>query len=99
MRITTIPATAGAPARKLADVDLEFDDGPLDGLTLVGFGIWSSRTNDDAHVSLPARTNVVNGERRSFALLRPLNDSAMSEDLTRRILDAYRQDRAATAAR
>jgi hypothetical protein len=48
-------------------------------------------------VTLPARQYSVNGERRSFALLRPVVDIEASDRLRDLILDAYaRVDQEAT---
>ena len=33
----------GNPAGKLADAELHFTAGPLEGLKLIGFGIWERR--------------------------------------------------------
>ncbi len=64
---------ADIPASKLADAELVFEDGPLAGLKLVGFAIWQGR--DARHVTFPSRAFVINGERRSTALLRPVKDA------------------------
>src|SRR6185436_18032789 len=61
----------GSPAGKLADAELHFSGGPLDGLKLIGFGVWERR-NGGRNVTFPARQYTVNGERRSFALLRAI---------------------------
>jgi len=87
---------AGNPAGKLADAELHFDDGPLAGLKLVGFGVWEQRTGRRNVVTFPARSYTINGERRSFALLRPLvdgqaSDRQASDRLRDLILDAYAQ--------
>lgn len=84
MTIKIIPS--GNPPSKLADAELHFTDGPLAGLTLVGFSIWERR-DGGRNVTFPARSYAVNGERRSFALLR--GDRAAADDLIGRILDAY----------
>jgi hypothetical protein len=58
---------------KLANVELHFVAGPLEGLKLIGFGLWASKQNPGTfNVTFPARQYSVNGERRSFALLRPV---------------------------
>src|SRR5918994_2016038 len=63
----------GNPPGKLADAELHFTEGPLDGLKLIGFSIWERRGgNGGRNVTFPARQYSVNGERRSFPLLRPL---------------------------
>jgi hypothetical protein len=87
----------GNPPGKLADAELHFSEGPLDGLKLIGFGIWESRNGGRRNVTLPARQYSVNGERRSFALLRPVVDIEASDRLRDLILDAYaRVDQEAT---
>lgn len=86
------PSTERNPVGKLADVELHFSDGELAGLKLVGFSIWQRRTGDGRNVTFPARQYVTNGERRSFALLRPSNGDASSQDRIRElILTAYAQ--------
>ncbi len=79
MEITIIPnENTNAPAGKLADAELHFTDGALEGLKLIGFAIWESRGGSAGrlNVTFPARQYSVNGERRSFALLRTVTDSA-----------------------
>jgi hypothetical protein len=62
----------------------------LDGLKLIGFGIWERRTGGGRNVTFPARQYSVNGERRSFALLRPVTGDATSQDRIRElVLEAY----------
>jgi hypothetical protein len=79
----------GNPPGKLADAELHFSSGPLEGLKLIGFGIWERRTGNGRNVTFPARQYSVNGERRSFALLRPLLDATAQERLRDLILEAY----------
>jgi hypothetical protein len=88
MTIKFFPNDKGNPPGKLADAELHFDDGPLAGLKLIGFGIWERRTGA-RNVTYPARQYSVNGERRSFALLRPTVDTSQQDALTAVILDAY----------
>ncbi|MEO7189474.1 MAG: hypothetical protein ABI051_00310 [Vicinamibacterales bacterium] len=64
--------------------------GPLDGLKLVGFALWELR-NGGRNVTFPARQYSVNGERRSFALLRPAVDATSQDKLRDVILEAYTQ--------
>ena len=79
------------PPGKLADAELHFTDGLLDGLKLIGFGVWESRAKSGGrNVTFPARQYSVNGERRSFSLLRPVNGDATAQDQVRQlILQAY----------
>ena len=79
----------GNPPGKLADAELHFTEPPLNGLKLIGFGIWESRNGGRRNVTFPARQYSVNGERRSFALLRPVVDQEAQERLRDLILDTY----------
>ncbi len=79
----------GNPAGKLADAELHFADGPLAGLKLIGFAIWERRGAGGRNVTFPARQYSVNGERRSFALLRPIVDATAQQTVRDRILEAY----------
>ena len=87
VRIT--PNDKGNPPGKLADAELHFTYGPLDGLKLIGFGVWERRTDGGRNVTFPARQYSVNGERRSFALLRPIIDATAQDRIRQVILDAY----------
>lgn len=78
----------GTPPGKLADVELHFLDGPLDGLKLIGFMIWERR-GGGLNMTVPSRTYSVNGERRSFALLRPTADPQAQDRLRAFVLDAF----------
>jgi hypothetical protein len=73
--VTITPNDKGNPPGKLADAELHFTDGVLDGLKLIGFGIWERRGGGGRNVTFPARQYTVNGERRSFALLRPTSEA------------------------
>jgi hypothetical protein len=81
----------GNPIGKLAEAELHFDDGPLAGLKLIGFSIWERRGQGNAgrNVTFPARAYSVNGERRSFALLRPIADTTAQVGIRDLILRAY----------
>lgn len=83
------PNDRGNPPGKLADAELHFNDGALDGLKLIGFAVWERRNGGGRNVTFPARQYSVNGERRSFALLRPIVDAAAQERLRDLILQAY----------
>jgi hypothetical protein len=87
VRIT--PNDKGTPPGKLADAEIHFTDGPLAGLKLIGFGIWERRSGADRDVTFPARQYSINGERRSFALLRPIVDMQAQERLRDCILEAF----------
>src|ERR1019366_3461443 len=83
------PNDKGNPAGKLADAELHFSAGALEGLKLIGFGIWERRSGTGRNVTFPARQYSVNGERRSFALLRPIVDATAQDRVRERILEAY----------
>ena len=53
-----------------------------------GFGIWETRGSARRNVTFPARQYAVNGERRSFALLRPIVDTAAQERSRDLVLEA-----------
>lgn len=90
MTVKFTPNDRNNPAGKLADAELHFTGGPLEGLKLIGFAIWERRTGGGRNVTFPARQYAVNGERRSFALLRPAAGDASAQDRIREIiLEAY----------
>jgi hypothetical protein len=91
MNIKITPNDKGNPPGKLANAELHFDDGPLEGLRLIGFAIWERRGGSGRNVTFPARSYVVNGDRRSFALLRPIIDTAAQERVRELVLQAYSQ--------
>jgi hypothetical protein len=89
MRVMIHPYEKSSPPGKLAEAELHFEDGPLAGLKLIGFAIWERRSGGSRNVTFPARQYSVNGERRSFALLRPTGDVQAQETVRDLILDAY----------
>jgi hypothetical protein len=89
MVVKIIPNEKHQPTGKLADAELHFSDGVLDGLKLIGFAIWERKTGDGRNVTFPARSYSVNNERRSFALLRPIADAAAQNRVRDLVLQAY----------
>jgi hypothetical protein len=85
------PNDHGNPPGKLADAEIHFTEagGPLTGLKLIGFAVWERRGGAGRNVTFPARQYSVNGERRSFALLRPIADAMAQSAIRDQILDAY----------
>jgi hypothetical protein len=85
------PNDRSNPPGKLAEAELHFTDGPLEGLKLIGFSVWehSRGGGGGRNVTFPARSYNVNGERRSFALLRPIVDVTAQNKLRELILGAY----------
>jgi hypothetical protein len=100
MTIKITPNDRGNPPGKLADAELHFSDGPFEGLKLIGFTIWERRGGNGRNVTFPARSYAINGERRTYALLRPIVDSTGQDKLRQRILDAFQEyeERAAIAS-
>ena len=97
MVVKITPNEKGNPPGKLADAELHFTDGSLEGLKLIGFGIWERRSGGTRNVTFPARQYTVNGERRSFALLRPVADSTAQDRVRDLILQAYQEYEASAA--
>ncbi|MCC7416486.1 MAG: hypothetical protein IT176_05035 [Acidobacteria bacterium] len=97
MTIKITPNDKGNPPGKLAEAELHFDEGPFEGLKLIGFAVWERRGGVGRNVTFPARQYSVNGERRSFALLRPIADATAQGRLRDLILEAF-QDFEARAA-
>ena len=89
MVVKITPNDKGNPPGKLADAELHFGTGALEGLKLIGFGIWEKRSGGGRNVTFPARQYSVNGERRTFALLRPIVDATAQERVRQLILQAY----------
>ena len=89
MTIKIVPNDKGNPPGKLADAELHFLSGPLEGLKLIGFAVWERKTGNGRNVTFPSRQFSVNGERRSFALLRPIGDTTAQNRIRDLILQAY----------
>ena len=97
--VRIIPNEKGNPPGKLADAEVIFEAeaGPLSGLKLIGFAIWERRSGGGRNVTFPARQYSVNGERRSFALLRPMNGEVSAQEAVRDlILEAFSASEAQT---
>ena len=88
MTIKILSNVKGNPPGKVADAELHFTEGALAGLKLSGFAIWERRSGGGRNVTFPAKQYSVNGERRSFALLRPIVDVTAQNQLRNLILEA-----------
>lgn len=98
MLIKILPIDAkNAPNGKLADAEVHFTEGTFDGLRLLGFAVWERRGGSGRSVTFPSRTYSVNGERRSFSLLRPVNDVNSQVRIRDLVLQAYAEFEAQTA--
>ena len=74
---------------KLADAELHFTGGELDGLKLIGFAVWKRNDGEGVSVTVPARQFTMHGERRDFMLLRPIENPQAVQRMRRAILTAY----------
>jgi hypothetical protein len=83
------PNDRGTPLSKLADAELHFAGGELDGLKLTGFSIWQGRGGQGRSVSFPGRQYRFGDERRSFALLRPIAGGGAQKRVRDLVLEAY----------
>ena len=109
MVIEIIPYTKAHPPGKLADATLHFVDGsPLEGLSLIGFAIWTAREQPGKkNLAVPAKQFLSNGEKRSMNLLRLTRQQGENEegsayyrplnDLRAMFLRAYERTVAAAA--
>ena len=97
MTVKIMPNDKGNPPGKLADAELHFASGPLEGLKLIGFAVWERKSGGGRNVTFPARQYSVNGERRSFALLRPIADTTAQDRIRELILQAYAEFEAEAA--
>ena len=99
LTIKITPNDKGNPPGKLADAELHFGgESPLAGMKLIGFSIWERRGGNGRNVTFPARSYVVNGDRRAFALLRPIVDTTAQEAVRDRILEAFAEYEAVAQA-
>ena len=90
MIVKVRPITGQAAPGKLADAELHFTDGVLEGLKLVGFAVWERRSGSGRNVTFPARQYTLpSGERHSFALLRPVTDATPQQRVRDLVLEAY----------
>lgn len=59
--VKVVPNDRSVPAGKLADVELHFAGGELDGLKLIGFAVWARKDGGGKNVTFPARQFTVHG--------------------------------------
>ena len=88
-----------AQLHSMATTALEQNLDALDGLKLISFGVWERKRerlpdgsgfiSGGRNVTFPARQYSVNGERRSFSLLRPIADATAQDRVVDLILKAY----------
>lgn len=87
--IQIIKTNGHAAPGKLADAEIHFTGGELDGLKLVGFAVWKSRDGRGQNVSFPSRQFTVRGDRRTFSLLRWIAKREAQERLESMVLRVY----------
>jgi hypothetical protein len=89
MLVKITPNEKNVPVGKLAEAELHFTEGALEGMKLIGFSVWERRNGPGRNVTFPSRTYSVNGERRSFALLRHVTDQNSQNRIRELVLQAY----------
>ena len=89
MIVKILPADKSNIPGRIADAELHFTSGPLEGLKLMGFAVWEKKSGNGRNVTFPSRQYSVNGERRSFSLLRPSGESSGQNRLRDIVLEAY----------
>ena len=92
MKVKIVRNENNKPQDKLADAELQFVGGELDGMKLLGFAVWQQRNGRGRNVTFPARPFTVNGERRNFALLRAIADREAEDRVRQLVLEAYAQE-------
>ena len=90
MTIVIVPPAHKAVG-KLADVEVHFTEGPLEGMKLLGFAVWEPRSGQGRNVTFPARSFTGTGERRTYALLRPVTSESARQRVRELILDAFEE--------
>jgi hypothetical protein len=97
MVVKILPNDKHVPTGKLADVEVHFTDGTLEGMRLLGFSIWERRNGGGRSVTFPSRAYSVNGERRNFSLLRPISEMKSQDRIREVVLQAYAEHEAQAA--
>ena len=100
MTIKILRNEKGNPPGKLADAELHFSRrtaGRTEADWLRDLGATKSGTG--RNVTFPARQYSVNGERRSFALLRPIDDATGQDRIRELVLQAYAERRSRRRSR
>ena len=99
MIVKITPNDKNNPPGKLADAELHFTEG---GSRAEADRLWrlGAPHRQRPNVTFPARQYSVNGERRSFALLRPIGDATAQDRVRELILQAYAEyeEKAAVAS-
>jgi hypothetical protein len=91
--IHIVTTNGHAAPGKLADAEIHFTGGELDGLKLVGFAVWRRRDGEGQNVSFPSRQFTVRGDRRSYSLLRWIERREAQTRFEAMVLEAYQNSR------
>jgi hypothetical protein len=76
------------PERLACEAEIVFDEGPLQGMKLVGFSLW--RDPDNAvYVTFPSRAFGAGSERRHFDFLRGVDGPADTKLVKAWLLEEY----------
>jgi len=78
-----------APESKLADVEIQFEEGLLAGMKLIGCSVWKAKKNENPTVLVPSRSYATAGGVRYYELLR---DSDDGNDGSKRFRDFVREE-------
>lgn len=89
MVVKFMPNEKGTPFGKLADAEVHFTEGLLQGMKLMGFIVWERKGGGGRIVTFPSRTYSVNGERRSYSLLRATHELSAQDGIRDLVLRAY----------
>jgi hypothetical protein len=65
--VRIMPNGRSNPPGKLADAELHFTDGELEGLKLIGFAVWERRPGRGRSVTFPAVGVTLSALTRPFA--------------------------------
>lgn len=99
MHVRVLRNERGVPTHKLADVELIFEEGPLEGLKLVGLAVWEARdAPDGVSITFPARSFQAEGGIRYFNFVRPEGlDKSPLDRLKAMIKEEYRRSQGLAA--
>ena len=89
LTVKITPNDAGNPPARPGAARLPSGGGRLAGMMRMGSAIGGRRGGGGRTAPSPARQYSVNGERRSYALLRPVVDTAAQNVVRDLILQAY----------
>src|SRR3954452_21247623 len=95
--VRILEATSRATARKLANAEIQFAGGALDGLVLAGFAVWVNEEGSGESVTFSSRQFSVSGQPRSFSLSRWIAKREAQERMADAVFRSYRRYRRRSA--